>query len=104
MQRTLIVVIVLYLIWRVLHAYGRRMARRAASAEDYSRFSARRRGRQVAADGDGQQPDEELVACRACGTCVPGHRVVVGGDGRPFCSDTCRLSDTPSSSHVEAQH
>lgn len=85
MQRILIVVIVLYVIWRVLHSWGRRMARGARGAEDYSKFSARRRGRETPSD------NEELVGCATCGTLIPAGRAL--GDGRgAYCSESCRAA------------
>jgi len=84
-QRILIIVTVLYVIWRVLNAWGRRLGQRNAGAEHFSRYSGPRR----------QEPDEvtgreELMACDGCGTFVPDARTLLTPDGRRFCSDSCR--------------
>lgn len=87
MSRVLFFVIVLFLVWRVLLALGRRAARRSPGADGYSRFSPdrRRARRQVA-----EESREELVACTVCGTYVPARRALPAGDGKFVCSTACR--------------
>ena len=87
MTRFLFFVVVLFLLWRVLLALGRRAARRSPGADSYSRFSPERRRarRQVAEDAR-----EELVACTVCGTYVPTRRALPAGDGDVVCSAACR--------------
>jgi hypothetical protein len=91
--RILFIVTVLYVIWRVLHAWGRKIVRGSRGAEDFSRFSARRR---AAGRGDGKPvptPGDELVECACCGTFVPRARLVKGDDGRLYCSQECNARE-----------
>jgi hypothetical protein len=90
MQRILLLVIVLFLVWRVLATVGRRLSREAAGADDFSRFSARRRDRRRRMEKTGDTSEEELVECAGCDTYFPATRVVISRDGRRFCSETCR--------------
>ena len=82
MQRILIFVVLLLVVWRILAAIGRRQAERAPGADSFSRFSpeARRRRRQSAAAGPA--PLEELIECSICGTFVPTGRALTDGRGR----------------------
>jgi hypothetical protein len=84
MSRTLLIVIVLYVIWRVLYAYGRRMDRRSRGAEDFSKFSAKRRDRVGEREA---QPVSggELVSCSGCGVLTPRD-----GSGDPPTCGQCR--------------
>ncbi len=97
MQRILLVVVVLLVVWRVLAMIGRRLSEKAPGADSFSRFSpdARRRRRQWA-ESDANTV-EELVECAACGTFVPAGRALAGGDSRFVCSEEClrRLSADP---------
>lgn len=79
MQRILIVVMVLYVIWRVATIIGRRVQRSARGADDFSRF----RGR------EGQEQAEALVECAGCGTMLPYSRSLPGPAGS-YCSAECR--------------
>jgi len=90
MQRILLVVAVLLLVWRVLAAIGKRLIERAPGADSFSRYApeARRRRRQWSGQATGAV--EELVECAGCGTFVPAGRALGGADGRSFCSDDCR--------------
>jgi len=98
MNRFLFITVVLYIVWRVLHAYGRRIARQRKGAEEFSRFSARSRERRegqaeaVAIGGD-------LAECVVCGTLVPHDRSLAGADGGRFCSEDCR--DRRSTIHAD---
>ncbi len=88
MQRILFFVLVLFVAWKVLAAWGKRLTKGGAGAEDFSRFSAksrdrRRRMREV------KPVAQELVACSTCGTHVPPDRVVTGANGQSFCSTEC---------------
>ncbi len=87
LTRLLLVVAALYLVWRVLSSLGRRLHDSGAGAEDFSRFSARRRDR----DEDRVQT-ENLVPCDVCGTFVPDSRALAGRTGGAFCSEACRRS------------
>ena len=90
MQRILIVVVVLLVIWRILATIGRRLSEKAPGADSFSRFSPEaRRRRQQWAHGEANQV-EELVECISCGTFVPVGRALSDGDKRIFCSDDCR--------------
>lgn len=88
LQRILIVVLVLYVVWRLLSAAGRRADRVAPGADSYSRFSPekRRQRRQQATDAG----DERLVECSVCGTLVPAARILTAASGQVLCSDDCR--------------
>jgi len=89
MQRILLVVVVLLVVWRVLSAIGRRQVGMAPGADSFSRYSpeARRRRRQASGAQGGA---EELVECPVCGTFIPAGRALPSGDGSHFCSETCR--------------
>ncbi|MEJ2581576.1 MAG: PP0621 family protein [Acidobacteriota bacterium] len=94
MQRILLVVIVLLVVWRILATIGRQLSEKAPGADSFSRFSpeARRRRRQWANE-DGNTA-EELVECAVCGTFVPAGRALANGEDRFLCSEECwkRLS------------
>ena len=90
MQRILIVVVVLLVIWRILASIGRRLSEKAPGADSFSRFSPEaRRRRQQGWQGEADQV-EELVECISCGTFVPAGRALSDGDTRIFCSEDCR--------------
>jgi hypothetical protein len=91
MQRILLVVVVLLVVWRILAAVGRRLSERAPGADSFSRFSpeARRRRRQWSGEEGGGV--EELVECGHCGTFVPAGRALTAENLGSFCSDECRL-------------
>jgi hypothetical protein len=90
MQRILLVVVVLLVVWRILASIGKRLSEKAPGADSFSRFSpdARRRRRQWTGSDAGTV--EELVECAACGTFVPAGRALAFGDGRSACSEECR--------------
>ena len=98
MQRILLVVVVLLVVWRILASIGRRLSEKAPGADSFSRFSpeARRRRRQAAGDA---RTMEELVECIGCGTFVPTGRTLTDGDSRVFCSEDCRQRVRVSSEH-----
>ena len=89
MQRILLVIVVLLVVWRILATIGRRLSEKAPGADSFSRFSpeARRRRRQWTGGGPGV---EELVECVVCGTFLPVGRALSDGDSRVFCSEGCR--------------
>ena len=89
MNRLLLFVIALYVVWRVLTIVGKRLTRRAAGSEDFSRFSARRRGREGEASASGVTPTESLAACSVCGTLVPASRMLQTDGGSPVCGSSC---------------
>jgi hypothetical protein len=99
MQRILLIVIVLLVVWRILAAIGRRLSEKAPGADSFSRFSpeARRRRQQWARGG--AEELEELVECATCGTFVPVGRALSDGDSRVFCSETCRRQLEAASEH-----
>ena len=98
MQRILLVVVVLLVVWRILASIGRRLSEKAPGADSFSRFSpeARRRRRQAGSDA---RTMEELVECTACGIFVPTGRALTDGDSRVFCSEDCRHQVRVSSEH-----
>ena len=98
MQRILLVVIVLLVVWRILASIGRRLSEKAPGADSFSRFSPEARRRRQQAGGDARTM-EELVECTVCGTFVPAGRALTGGDSRVFCSDDCRHRVPVSSEH-----
>jgi glutathione S-transferase len=85
MQRLLILVVVLYVVWRVLYVRGRRLARaRVAREEEYlSRLWAH--GRDWSAGERPTLADDELVTCGRCGISVPSRRLQSHADGRRLC-------------------
>jgi hypothetical protein len=89
-QRILLIVVVLFIIWKVASAFGKRMSRQSAGADDFSRFSARRRDHRRRMRTAARGAQEELVECARCATCVPVGRALVAGDGRVYCSESCR--------------
>jgi hypothetical protein len=89
MQRIVIFVAVLYVLWRLATALGRRSASAGKGAEDFSRFNARSRDRRRAAK-ERQSTNVELVACHRCGTFVPADRALPGGDDSVYCSRQCQ--------------
>lgn len=91
MQRIVFIVLALFVLWRVLRAFGKRAAASGLGADSYSRFNPRQRRRRLDLD-DEPRPNspEELVQCGRCGTYVPAGRALVGEDGDVFCSQSCR--------------
>jgi hypothetical protein len=99
MQRILLLVVVLLVVWRVLAAIGRRLTEKAPGADSFSRFSpqARRRRKQWSERGTARV--EELVECTQCGTFVPSGRALPSDVGRVFCSEDCRDRAAVGSNH-----
>jgi len=91
MQRIVIIVAVLYLLWRVLAAMGRRTVESGKGAEDFSRFNARSRDRRRAAK-ERQAANVELIACSHCGTFVPSDRALKSSIGAVCCSPECETA------------
>ncbi len=85
MRRLLVLVLVLYLVWRVLNIVGRRLEQR--SREITEEGLAGRGSRRRAATGGGEQ--ERLLPCARCGTLVPASRALTSGDAS-YCSPECR--------------
>jgi hypothetical protein len=98
MQRILLVVVVLLIVWRILASIGRRLSEKAPGADSFSRFSPEARRRRQQARGEARTM-EELVECIACGTFVPAGRSLTDGDSRAFCSEDCRHQVRVSSKH-----
>jgi len=88
MQRIIIIVAVLYVLWRVLTAMGRRSAASGRGAEDFSRFNVRSKDRRRAAK-ERQAGNVELIACAHCQTLVPADRAVSLPSGVVCCSRQC---------------
>ncbi len=88
MQRIIIIVALLYVLWRVLAALGRRTAASGKGAEDFSRFNARSRDRRRAAK-ERQAENVELIACAHCGTFIPSDRALKSGVGAVCCGRRC---------------
>ena len=61
LHRIVLIVVVAFVIWRVLLAVGRRAGRVAAGADDFSRFSAKRRDHRQRMKQRGAEVQEELV-------------------------------------------
>ena len=97
MQRILLVVIVLLVVWRILASIGRRLSEKAPGADSFSRFSPEARRRRQA--GGDARTMEELVECISCGTFIPSGRALTDGDSRVYCSDVCRQRVRVSSEH-----
>jgi len=86
LQRILLIILVLYAVWRIVSAWGRRLRQDGPGADSFSRFRRRTgHGSRVQ-----KQPPEELVACSRCGTYVPARRALTAGDGAVYCSTSCR--------------
>lgn len=101
MQRIIIIVAVLYVLWRVLGAMGRRTAASGRGAEDFSRFNVRSKDRRRAAK-ERQAANVELIACARCQTLVPADRALSLSSGVVCCSRQCADAledgiDTPKS-------
>ena len=90
MQRILLVVIVLLVVWRILASIGRRLSEKAPGADSFSRFSPEARRRRHQWRQGASNTVEELVECTTCGTFVPVGRALSDGDSRVFCSEDCR--------------
>ena len=90
MQRILIVVVVLLVVWRILASIGRRLSERAPGADSFSRFSPEARRRRKQRTDASQGGVEELVECSFCGTFVPAGRALTPGDREAFCSEECQ--------------
>ena len=98
MQKILLIVVVLLVVWRILASIGKRLSEQAPGADSFSRFSPEARRRRRQAGGDARTM-EELVECIACGTFIPIGRALTDGDSRVFCSDDCRQRVCASSEH-----
>ncbi len=99
MQRILIVVVVLLVVWRLLAAIGRRLSTQSPGADSFSRFSPEARRRRKQWSTGGQPAVEELVECVACGTFFPTGRALADGSNRVYCSPECRHTATAGSEH-----
>ncbi len=90
MQRILLVVAVLLVVWRILAAIGRRLSERSPGADSFSRYSPEARRRRQKWSENSSPTTEDLVECSACGTFVPAGRALTSGDRRVFCSEHCQ--------------
>ncbi len=88
MQRIIIIVAVLYVLWRLVTAIGRRSVASGKGAEDFSRFNARSRDRRRAAK-ERQAENVDLIACAHCGTFIPADRALNSVDDVVCCSRKC---------------
>jgi hypothetical protein len=90
LQRVLLIVVILLVIWRIVAAWGKRLVREGMGADSYSRFSPfERRRRRNWSQSSNTEP-EELVACSSCGTYIPTRRALTSGAGGHYCSEDCR--------------
>jgi hypothetical protein len=96
MSRIVVIVLALFVVWRLLSALGKRASSRGLGADSYSRFSPEQRRRRAEQRPSGP---EELLECAACGTFVPRGRAVPGAGDRLYCSTTCRDTDDERSRH-----
>jgi hypothetical protein len=92
LQRLLLVVLILFVVWKILVAWGRRLMRSAPGAASFSRFQRIDRSQRRRRSGAAASKPEELAACAGCGTYVPAGRMVVTEDGRRFCGEECRAA------------
>jgi hypothetical protein len=90
LQRILLIVVILLVIWRILSAWGKRLASKGMGADSYSRFSPFERKRRRSESSTQPSEPEELVACSSCGTYIPVRRALTSEAGRQFCSEDCR--------------
>jgi hypothetical protein len=86
-QRIALLVLVLFIVWKVLAVIGKRNAR--SGAEDFSRFSARSRDRRRRQQ-ESREEGRDLAACALCGTNVPIDRMLDAAGGARVCSPECR--------------
>lgn len=82
MERLLLIVVVLYVVWRVLHSQGRHLLRTSRGADDFSRFSRdpRRQFEEGAVEGD------RLMVCDRCGVVVSEAAAATGDGGERLCA------------------
>ena len=100
LQRIVLIVIVLVVVWRIAVAFGKRRRQDGFGADSYSRFSPflRRRRREWASNLGHERPDH-LVACQRCGTYIPSRRALTSGSGEVFCGPDCRDRGRPPEAH-----
>lgn len=91
-RKLLIVIIVLYAVWRVLTIVGRRLRRSSSGAESFSRFSGRR--------ASPRTEPERLIPCDRCGTLLPASRTLPGPGSHHYCSEACRDRAEKESRHA----
>jgi ribosomal protein L32 len=97
LQRILLIVVILLVIWRILAAWGKRLVRGGMGADSYSRFSPFERRKRRSESATQASEPEELVACSSCGTYIPLRRALTSGADHRFCSEECRGTvDAPS--------
>ena len=94
MHRILIFVTALFIIWKLVAAFGKRSSKESSGADDFSRFSAKQRDHRRRMKNAAQQAQQELVECAECSTFVPAGRVLRNGDGPSYCSERCRSAGT----------
>jgi hypothetical protein len=91
MSRIVLIVLALFVVWRLLSAVGRKNASSGLGADSYSRFNPRQRRRRLdLEDVQRQVAPEELSQCARCGVFVPQGRAVRGEGSDVFCSQECR--------------
>ncbi len=91
-RKLLIIVIILYAVWRVLTIVGKHLRRRTPGADAFSRFSSRR--------SSPRSEPEQLVPCDRCGTLLPASRSLPGPGSHHYCSAVCRDGAEEESHHV----
>ncbi len=90
LQKILFVVLVLFVVWRLLSARGRRLGTDAPGADSFSRFSPIKRRRRRDWTRERNEGPERLVSCTHCGVFVPAERALAETSGAVFCSPNCR--------------
>jgi hypothetical protein len=99
LQRILILVAALFLLWRAVVGWGRLKRKSQPGADAFSRYSWHRRDRQRRADPE----PEQLIECEVCGTLVPASRALTH-HARVCCSSEClRALREGSSGSAELQ-
>ena len=87
LQRIVLLVVLLFVVWRLLAAWGRRMRGAQPGADSYSRFNPQQRRQRRE---QFRQPPEALVTCDVCGTMIPAGRALSAAGERHVCGPECR--------------
>ena len=102
MSRIVFVVLVLFVVWRLLSAIGKRTSSASLGADSFSRFHPRQRRRRMdREDGPRQPSPEELFKCVHCGTYAPVGRALAGEGFDVFCCQPCR-DEHRNEGHIDA--
>jgi len=102
MPRVVLIVLALFVLWRLLSAIGKQRSSAGLGADSYSRFHPRERRRRMdLEDASPSVAPEDLFRCVQCGTYVPDRRVLIGEEDDVFCSQSCR-HERYDEGHVDA--